>query len=77
MAIAHVIFTHMITLITLITLQQGPPVEYRVKDVSNFWKHNILSPYSNGVFGEGGAGSPNNPNNPSSPNCPCSPDNPP
>ena len=39
-----------------IIIEQGPRVERRAKDVMNFWKHNILTPNSNGVFGEGGAG---------------------
>lgn len=39
-----------------IVIEQGPRVERRSKDLMNFWKHNVLSPHSNGVFGEGGAG---------------------
>jgi len=31
-------------------------VPQRVKDLSGFWKSDVLSPLSNGVFGEGGAG---------------------
>lgn len=39
-----------------VIIEMGPKVERRAKDLMNFWKHNVLTPNSNGVFGEGGAG---------------------
>lgn len=39
-----------------VVLEMGPQVERRAKDLMAFWKHNVLTPNSNGVFGEGGAG---------------------
>jgi uncharacterized protein len=39
-----------------VIIEQGPKVERRSKDLMDFWKHNVLSQHSNGVFGEGGAG---------------------
>lgn len=39
-----------------IVIEMGPKVERRTKDLMSFWKKNILTPNSNGVFGEGGAG---------------------
>ena len=39
-----------------IIIEMGPHVERRSKDIMQFWKHDILTPNSNGVFGEGGAG---------------------
>lgn len=39
-----------------VIIEMGPKVERRAKDLMNFWKNNILTPNSNGVFGEGGAG---------------------
>ena len=39
-----------------IVIEFGPRVERRAKDLMQFWKENILTPNSNGVFGEGGAG---------------------
>jgi len=37
-------------------IEMGPRVQRRSKDLMAFWKHNVLTPNSNGVFGEGGAG---------------------
>lgn len=37
-------------------VDRGRPVEQRVKDVENFWRHGNLDPVSNVQFGEGGAG---------------------
>lgn len=39
-----------------IILEQGKPVEERIKDVEMFWKDGKLNKYSNVQFGEGGAG---------------------
>lgn len=39
-----------------IILERGKPVEQRTEDVERFWRENILNPYSNVQFGEGGAG---------------------
>ncbi len=39
-----------------VILEQGEKVEDRVKDIKKFWEQDILSPYSNISFGEGGAG---------------------
>jgi len=39
-----------------IVIEMGPHVERRSKDIMKFWKDGILTPNSNGVFGEGGAG---------------------
>lgn len=39
-----------------IILEQGEPVEERVRTVANFWKTGKLNPNSNVQFGEGGAG---------------------
>lgn len=37
-------------------VEQGEPVEKRVKSIEKFWKEGILNEYSNVQFGEGGAG---------------------
>ena len=37
-------------------LEQGAPVEERLKDVQSFWNGGELKPWSNVQFGEGGAG---------------------
>ena len=39
-----------------VILEQGAPVEERVRAVEKFWEEGILSPHSNISFGEGGAG---------------------
>ena len=39
-----------------VILEQGAPVEERVREVEKFWEKEILSPDSNISFGEGGAG---------------------
>jgi uncharacterized FAD-dependent dehydrogenase len=39
-----------------IIVEMGPKVERRASDLMKFWKKNILTTNSNGVFGEGGAG---------------------
>lgn len=39
-----------------IIIEQGEPVERRLKTVEAFWKDGSLNPYSNVQFGEGGAG---------------------
>ena len=39
-----------------VILEQGAPVEERVREVEKFWEEGILSPNSNISFGEGGAG---------------------
>lgn len=39
-----------------IVIEQGEPVEKRMKTVEAFWEDGILNPYSNVQFGEGGAG---------------------
>ena len=39
-----------------VLLEQGAPVEDRVRDVERFWKDGVLNPTSNVQFGEGGAG---------------------
>ncbi len=37
-------------------IEQGAPVEERVRDVRHFWARGVLQPRSNVQFGEGGAG---------------------
>lgn len=39
-----------------IVIEQGAPLEERIKDVGRFWKEGKLNPDSNVQFGEGGAG---------------------
>lgn len=39
-----------------IVIEQGSCVEKRRKDVENFWEGDLLKPFSNVQFGEGGAG---------------------
>lgn len=39
-----------------VVIEQGSCVEKRRKDVENFWKGDLLKPFSNVQFGEGGAG---------------------
>ncbi len=39
-----------------IVLEQGPPMEQRIRDMARFMKRGELNPYSNICFGAGGAG---------------------
>ena len=39
-----------------VLLERGKPVEERRRDTTRFWKHGVLDPESNVLFGEGGAG---------------------
>ena len=39
-----------------ILVEQGRPVEERVRDVARYWREGVLNPASNVLFGEGGAG---------------------